>query len=260
MNHKGFALLATLWVITALTVLGAAGVAAARGGSQATRNRVWLARAAWAREGCVEILLARYAQDPAVREVPVTDLGRGAWCRAELEDPGAKLNVNVADAAALRAVLPDTLVERVLAARRGGPLPDVRALLAIPGFDSSLVRRLEAVLTTQGTGVVSVNAAPPAVLSALPGVGEEAVSRVLALRSRPGGLTSADALVAGLSAPARAQLLREYPEFLRSAAFTPVQLAAVVDGGVAGTPIVARAVLTVVPAAGRLAVIRRDTE
>src|SRR5574341_402389 len=131
MNRRGFALLATLWLVTALSVLGGVGLAIARTGSQATRNRILLARAGWAREACVEIMLARYARDPAVRSVPTVDLGRGTWCRARVEDPGAKLNVNAADSAALDRLLGRreggdgrSQLEEVLVRRRRGPLSD----------------------------------------------------------------------------------------------------------------------------------------
>src|SRR2546423_7608128 len=101
MSRRGFALLAVLWVLTGVVVLAGAGFAVARTGSLTTRNRVLLARADWAREACVEILLSRYAQDAAVRRLDPVNLGRGSWCAAALEDPAAKLNVNLADREAL---------------------------------------------------------------------------------------------------------------------------------------------------------------
>src|SRR6266581_8279475 len=77
-GERGFALLAVLWLLTALTVLGAVAVAVARTGSQATRNRILLTRAAWAREACVEILLARWASPPApLGRLDSLDLVRG---------------------------------------------------------------------------------------------------------------------------------------------------------------------------------------
>src|SRR6266550_505367 len=105
MSRRGFALLAVLWVLTALVVLAGAGFAVARTGSLTTRNRVLLARAGWAREACVEILLARYAQDAAIRRLDPVDLGRGSWCAAALEDPAARLNPNLADRDALLTLL-----------------------------------------------------------------------------------------------------------------------------------------------------------
>lgn len=251
MTQRGFALLATLWVLTALTAMAGVALGVARIGSQATRNRILLARAGWAREACVEILLARYAQDTRVREVPVTDLGRGTWCRARLEDPGAKLNVNEASEAmlsgAVGSLLPD-LMER----RRLGPLTDIAE---VPGLE-----RYADILTTRGTGVVSINAAPAKVLRVVPGLSEEAVRLIVERRASGRLLQSADELAGTLSSPGRRVLLAQYMEFIRAATFVPPQLVAVVEGGVSGTPIVARATLTVVPVPERLAVIRREVE
>src|SRR5213593_424906 len=102
-------------MLTALVVLAGAALAVARTGSQATRNRVLLARAEWAREACGEILLGRWASPPdplsAMRRGGTTatldwvDLGRGTWCTAALDDPTTKLNLNLADRAALVGVL-----------------------------------------------------------------------------------------------------------------------------------------------------------
>src|SRR5439155_17834724 len=133
-------------------------------------------------------------------------------------------------------------------------------LLYIRGFDSSLVVRLSAVLTTRGTGVINVNAAPREVLATLPGMTEEAMLALLGRQTSGRLIQSADELAALVSKSARSVLLANYPEFVRAATFASAQLVARVEGGVRGTPIVARATLTVVPVPGRLAVIRRETE
>jgi len=286
MSCRGFALLAVLWVVTALVVLTGVAVSTARLGLATTANRVGLSRAAWAREGCVEILLARYAQHPEVRGVDTVDLGRGTWCRAQLENPAAKLNVNVVDREQLAALLVevrvrpgsvDSLVDALLdwrdpdtiprplgeetALNRNGPLADMTELRYVRGFGDSLTRRLSAYLTTRGTGTIDLSAAPRAVLAVVPGMTEESISRLLADREGHGGaLTSADELGARLSPAARATLYSSYPEFLRAAAFASPQLIAVVEGGVRGTNLVARVTLTAVPTGTRLAVIRRETE
>lgn len=285
MSRRGFALLAVLWLVAALTVLGGVAVGVARTGSQTTRNRILLTRAGWAREACVEILLARYAQDPGVRHLDAVDLGRGTWCEASVDDPGTKVNVNVAGRDALatviaaashrRAAVVDSLVDALLdwrdadtiprplgfesATNRNGPLADVRELRYVRGFDDSLVARLSALITTRGGGAINVNAGPPAVLATLPGIGNEAIEILMARRtSQP--IPNADMLAGLLSSGARATLLASYPEFVRAAVFTPPQLVAMVTGGVRGTPITARVILTVVPVSSRLAVIRRETE
>jgi type II secretory pathway component PulK len=261
MNRRGFALLAVLWLVTALTVLTGGALTVARIGEQTTRNRVLLARAGWAREACVEILLARYARDISVRRVDTVDLGRGTWCRAVLEDPAAKLNVNIVERETLETVFSvighrSSVADSVLALRGRGPIYD---LTQVSGVDSAIAARLAPFLTTRGTGAVNVNAAPKQVLATLPGIGEEALQVILLHRdTRP--LQGADELAAMLSKPARTALLAAYAEFVRSTVFAPPQFVALVEGGVRGTAITSRATLTLVPAPGRLAVIRRETE
>ena len=111
MSRRGFALLAVLWVITALTALTGAGLLVARIGSTTTRNRVLLARAEWAREACGEILLARFAADASVRALEPVDLGRGTWCRASIDDPSGKVNLNTADRDVLARLFAQVAVE-----------------------------------------------------------------------------------------------------------------------------------------------------
>jgi len=284
MTQRGFALLAVLWTLTAVSVLAGAVMTVARLGSTTTRNRVLLARAGWAREACVEILQARYAQDVSVRRLDSVDLGRGTWCAASLEDPAVKVNLNLADRSVLvtvlRAVLPrsapvDSLVDALLDWRdpdreprpfgdepgtaRNGPLADVWELAYVRGFTDSLVARLVPFLTRRGTGAINVNAAPPEVLAALPGMSEEAIRMVIMHRGAT-PLPNADVLAGLLSSSARRALLANYPEFVRSAVFAAPQLVGTVIGRVRGTPITARVTLTMVPVAGRLAVIKRETE
>jgi type II secretory pathway component PulK len=261
MSQRGFALLAVLWVLTALTALTGVGVLVARLGSETTRNRVLLARAEWAREACGEILHARFATTPTVRELGPIDLGRGTWCRASLDDPAARLNLNTADRDQMALLfdairVPTTLADSVIALRRLGTIYNVHQ---VRGFDSMTAARFAPYVTTRGTGAINVAAAPREVLRLLPGMTEESVVIILNRRSsRP--LQSTDELAGALSRSSRAVLLNSYAEFVRATVFAPPQLIVLLEGGVRGTPIVARATLTVVPVPGRLAVIRRETE
>ncbi len=261
MSRQGFALIAVLWVITALTALTGAGLIVARLGNTTTRNRVLLARAEWAREACGEILSARYAKDRTVRSLNSIDLGRGTWCRASIDDPSAKVNLNTVGRDVLAQVFSAVRVEpsvsdSVVALRSHGTIYDARQ---VPGIDSLIAARLAPYVTTRGTGVINVNAAPPEVLRTLPGAIEETVFMVMSRRTVR-ALQSADELAGALSRSSRAVFLNNYAEFVRAAVFAPPQLIASVEGGVTGTPIVARATLTMVPVPGRLAVIRRETE
>jgi len=283
MSRRGFALLAVLWTLTAITMLTGAAMAIARLGSTTTRNRVLLTRAAWAREACGEILQAHYAQDASVRQLDSVDLGRNIWCTATLQDPSVKVNLNLADRAALvtvfqvvvRSAAVDSLVDALLdwrdpdtvprrfgdesSGNRNGPLADVWELRYVRGFTDSLVGSLARFFTTRGIGAINVNAAPPEVLATLPGMTEEAV-RMVIMGRRATPLPNADVLAGLLSPSGRRTLLASYSEFVRSAVFAAPQLVGTVMGGVRGTPFVARVTLTMVPVPGRLAVIRRETQ
>jgi general secretion pathway protein K len=285
MNRRGFALLTTLWLVTALSTIAAASLLVARLGLDTTGNRMVLTRARWAREACGAILLARYARDPSTRRVDTLDLGSGAWCRAELEDPEARLDLNLATAEALQRVIgSDSLVDALLDWRdpddverpqgaesewyrihqrrlpRNGPLADVTEMASIRGFDSVLVRRLALVLTVSGSPRLDLNAAPPELLPLLPGVGEEAVGVILRRRAEGRPLASTDELLSLLSPASRQVLLGQYREFTAMAAYAPGRMVAVLEGGVRGTRPVSREWRTVVPAVGRLAVVRRAAQ
>jgi type II secretory pathway component PulK len=284
MTQRGIALLAVLWTLTAVAMLAGAIMTVARVGSSTTRNRVLLTRASWAREACTGILQARFARDASTRALDSVDLGRGTWCAASLEDPSGKLNLNLVERSTLVTVLqalvrrpaavdslvdalldwrdPDTLCRRFgeeSAGNRNGPFVDLRELRYVRGFTDSLVVGLAPFLTTRGTGAINVNAAPQEVLAALPGMTEETI-RVLLMDRRGTRLSNADELAGRLSPGARAALLASYPEFVRAAVFLPPQLVATVTGGVRGTQLTARETLTLVPVAGRLAVIRKEVE
>ncbi len=213
------------------------------------------------REACGDILLARFAVDPKIRDIGTIDLGRGTWCRASLEDPTARLNLNIADPEAVTRLFKElgvqpTLAESVIVQRAHDTLYD---LTQVPGVDSTVATRLMPFVTVRGTGIVNVNAAPPEVLRTLPGITEEGVFVLMSHRAaRP--LHSADELAGLLSRSSRTVFLSNYAEFVRAAVFDPPQLVATIAGGVRDTPIVARATLTAVPVPGRLAIIRRETE
>jgi type II secretory pathway component PulK len=265
MSHRGFALLAVLWLLVALATVGGVSVAAARLGAATTRNRIVLARAEWAREACAEILLARYAQHPAIRALDTIDLGRGRWCTARLEDPGARVNVNAADRqqlltalSVLGSRLSVTALADSLIARR--PFADIAELADVTGIDSVTLARLKVFLTTRGPGQINLNAAPPEVLGTVPGLTNEGIDLILRRRMMGQHITSADELAVSISPSARAVLYGDYQDLLRSATFAPSQLIAMVTGGVRGTRLVARATLTMVPLPERLAVVRREVE
>ncbi len=285
MNRRGFALLTVLWLLTALSAVGAVWLAVGRLGGDVSRNRILLLRAGWAREACAEILLARYAEWGVVADLDTTALGRGTWCRVTVEDAAGKLDLNRAPREMLLALLgSDSLTDALLDWRdsddaprqhgaeaewyrsqgrrgpRNGPLADVGELEFVRGFDRTDVASLRGLVTARGAEQIDVNAAPGAVLGALPGLGAEAVSLILRHREAGRPVRSSDELLSLLSPSARQALLARYQEYSLRAGYRPPRIIVRVEGGIGGTGPVSVARLTVVPVPERLAVIRRETE
>ncbi len=285
MSRGGFALLTVLWALALASIVVGGALATSRLGQATSANRVVLARGTWAREACAEILLARSAKDSTLRDLDTVDLGRGAWCHARIEDPGARLNVNTADAEVLRLLVANDTVadalldwrdpddiprplgaeaawyrERGLPPPRNGPFPDVGEIRLVRGVDSTRFVRLKTLLTVDGTGQVNLGSAPPEVLAVVPGMSSELMRVVLARRADGAIIGRPEELVGSLSHDARRQLLSRYQDFARSVSNGPTQLIALVEGGVHGRAPTAREKLTLVPAPGRFAVIRREVE
>ena len=288
MSRRGIALLVVLWLLVALSALGAVSLTTAHEGSDVSRNRIWLRRAEWAREACAEILLARWQQPDGatgpdlLNKLHSVDLGRGTWCSARLENPNAKLNLNTADPLTLRTLLRDeALTDALLDWRdtdsltrsqgaeanwyrsqdrrppRNGPLASVDELRWIRGFDSTTVERLAKWLTTDGDGQVDLNAAPAEVLRTLPGFDEEIVE--LIVNSRPRSL-SLEGLVGRLTTSQQRRVLGSYQALQQATVTAPPAYLAVAEGWIENTGIRSRASLTLVPVDRRLAVVRRRVE
>ena len=285
MSRRGFALISVLWVLATLSAVVGASLALVQTENAAGQNRIALTRGAWAREACLEILLGRYATDAATGSIDSVDLGRGTWCRAVVSNPAAKLDLNRAAADALGILIGnDTLVDAVLDWRdadditrpfgaervwyeashrrrpRNAPFADVGELRLVKGFDSARVSRLEQYLSTEGIGQIDINAAAPEVLATLPGFVPETEAAVLFRRRSGARIENADQLLALLPASARARLLERYQEFTRVAVYAAPQFVVTIEGGVRGLAPVSRAWVTLVPAAGRMAVVRRRSE
>lgn len=285
MSRRGFVLLTVLWALALASAVVGTALALAKLGQATSANRMVLARAGWAREACAQILVARMAQDSTLRALDTVDLGRGGWCRASVDDPGARVNVNAADAEILRRLVAnDTVTDALLDWRdpddlprplgaeagwylaqgrplpRNGPLADTRELALIRGIDSTRLDRLVAVLTTRGTGQVNLGSAPPEVLATLPGMSAELMRAVLSHRSGGAIVGRAEELIGSLSADARRVLYARYRDFARVVSYAPAQLVAEIEGGVRGRTPTAREMLTLVAGPGRFAVISRETE
>ncbi len=262
-NHRGFALIAVLWLITALAAVVGLALAGGRLGALASRNRIVLTRGRWSAEACLAIVQARWAQHQ-LSDTATIDLGRTTACSWRLEDPTAKLSVNSASREELLTALSplsrhpsavDSLVEMLLLLRRRGPLTDLGQINALPGWEPPWA----SILTADGPGSVNASSAPAPVLAALPGMTPEAVEVIVSRRSIGRPVSSLDALAGTLSPNARAILLASYADLAREITFTAPQLLVTGDGwvGVASEAPHATIQLLVVPLPERLAVIRR---
>jgi hypothetical protein len=235
--ERGFALVAVLWVTVALTVLGGSGVLAARTAGVVTRNRVALARARWAAEGCLAVALARL--DSLVRSgrtlepiaADTLHFASGASCLARSLDPGSRLN-------------PDHATPEMI-----GRLADAA------GSESEFA--MESLLTRDGDGRINLNAAPGPVLAALPGFTEEVVGVVLERRAWRERLTDLFQIISRLSPLGRQAVLDQYGELLRRVSFAPSSLVVTANAWSGSLRPVATIELVLVPAGDRVAVLRR---
>lgn len=261
MNHRGFAVVGVVWLLVLLIGVTATLASSVQFGLHRSRNRLRLTRMEWAREACVDILLGRYRRPSAPKAGPsgawkldAIDLGRGVWCTVQVEDPGSRVNLNLADSSALLRLLGDSaLVSRVIAGR---PLEAVDQVLEGFDRDDQAVKALLRTTTVRGTGRVNLNSASREVLKAVTDLSAAAITSLILNRSQGRFLTSFEEF--GLTH------IRESAgglhETMARVTLAPEQLVAEVVGGIRGTPLRARAVLTLAPTLDRLAVIRRESE
>jgi general secretion pathway protein K len=112
--RAGFALLAAMWIVVALAMLGFGISLAARQGIGTTRNRIELVRADWLAQGCLADARVRISHTLlGSTDVDVTAAwsnmdrsiegpsDQGQSCRLEVRAAGSRLNVNVADSQTL---------------------------------------------------------------------------------------------------------------------------------------------------------------
>jgi len=253
-GRRGFALLAVLWVIAALVAIVGMGVGATRLGQYGADNRLDLERGRWAAEACLAIAEARWVEHH-VSDSATIDLGRTAACQWRVDDPTARLNVNtVSRAILIRAAqsvgLGPGTVDSLVANR---PYEDTAQVRSVLEADTVLLL----LLTVDGPGTINVNAAPLAVLLALPGFGDEAAEQLAASVRIRQPITSLDQLIS--STPGgRGELLAHYAELSALITFTTSQRLLTARGwvGEAGG-LHATIEELVVPLPERLAVIRR---
>lgn len=225
-DRRGFALLMALWLLVAVGGFLAVDAVPHRSAGEAARNRIMLRQAGWSRDACQAIALAQIDRG----EVPVrgdsSSLGRRRWCRAWIEDPSARININLADASTLRAVLgADSLVDALIdwrdadaipqpqgseeqfyqrsgrTAPRNAPFQSVEELRLVRGFEARADTALRRLFTVDGNGLVNLNTSSLELLTAL-GLPEQDAQRLIGRRSMGWQVTAATDLAAeGITLP-----------------------------------------------------------
>ncbi|MEO8879626.1 MAG: hypothetical protein ABI446_04460 [Gemmatimonadaceae bacterium] len=302
-RRRGFALLAVLWVIVALTALGVSLSLIARQALGAARNRIELTRAEWRAEGCMAQMRASievYLTSPprvdahglsgwsALDQLAAADALRIGECEITFRAAGSRLDVNAADEQILETLLTglrieaprrDSMVAALLdwrdadddvrdagaerawyvhagrALPRNGNIADVAELRRIRGFEHIA---LDSVLDVE-PGRVDLNHAPLVVIASLPGLGDEAISRISEMRYERIPVSDLSTFSGTLSPGARQQLLGSFAELSRLTTTEP-DAWIVTARASAGTPMVSAVVeLRIVRAGVRTAIVRRRT-
>jgi hypothetical protein len=240
--RRGYALLAVLWVVVAIAALAAGAVDRARADASVTGDRVARMRARWAAEGCLAVVQARMDGALAAGQpfgAPGTDtlhFADGAACHAEYLDPAARLTRDSTSAA--------------VAARLDS------ALIAI-GLDTTLA---DTFFTRYGDGRITLNAAPSAIISLLPGIGPEALRVIGTARAWNRPINDLPDLAARLSPPARALLWEHYGELTGLTSFRSTALVVTSRGWLDGSRGARAIEVLVVNGGSRAAIVRRSME
>ncbi|HEY2849479.1 MAG TPA: hypothetical protein VGI97_06350 [Gemmatimonadaceae bacterium] len=277
--RHGFVMLTVLWVLAAASTVALALALEGRDGVNASRNRVNAERA-WARANdCLS--RARLAADAVLAANPDPGANAVAWrslgplvaesgmpmgteCTATFEAAGTRLNVNAADSAQCVAALEasgfgaasEAMTAALLDWRGNASLADVRELARVRGFEGAT--GLDSVFTTE-PGRIAINSAGATVLAAVPGLSDEAVGRVLALRSQGTPVTDVLAFAATLSTQASQAIIAHYREFASAATIDP-DAWIVTAAGVQGFPAIRSTIqVRLIHASTRTIVVRQRT-
>jgi len=234
---------------------------------------------------------ALYSRAPGTgHQAPQSSRDRaGIPCEVQLRAAGTALDLNTADARMLRALLiaagipagrADSLTDALLDWRdpddiprplgaefpwyqaenlyppRNARLADVRELNRVRGW--STTGGLDSLVTVE-PGRISLANAPLAVLASLPGIGNEAVSRIAERRLRQIPVTDLIALAGELSPAARDTLLASYADLVGLTAPEPEAWIVTSRAREGSPPVTAVIELRLVRAGERAAIVRRRT-
>lgn len=251
-HRRGFALLAALWLVVAISTVALAFATEARAHRAVALGAAGRGAGRAAAEGALALVRGRLEQ--VLRDQRVTGAGASSlraadpWLGADtlfadtlrvagvpvhvaVRDLGAMLPVNSAAEADLRNAIGyalndytagDRLAQAIgdwtdvdsIARANGGerdaylaagrlvlppnhPVRDVDELRDVLGMTPPLFATLRPLLTTLGTGRVNVNTAPAAVLHGVPGLTDDVIARIMAVRAAHQRVTSIASLFAG---------------------------------------------------------------
>ncbi len=251
-TDRGFALIAALWLLVALSALTLEVSLVARERRLAAANTLEAAQARAAADAGLEHARARLA---AVLRGGALDPWRQP--EAELRRFFVALRVDAGKADRLAQAImdwrdPDDLRRARGAERadyvhdgspmlpRNGPFPTIEELGYVKEMTPEILTLARPHLTLLGTGQVNLNAAPRPVLLALVGIGEEAAGVLLRHQEARRPIRSLAELSLELSSGARAALQAEATALLGRAAFETREVEAVSDGWAEGSPVRAR--------------------
>lgn len=283
-DRRGFALITALWFLVAISALGLQLSISARERRMVAINVSGHAQAAAAARAGLEHAQAHLDRRLRPGATVPTDAPLDPWRGVErvfadtvslgterylvsLEDPGARVHLNLATQEELRRLFvalrvdggqADRLAQAIVDWRdpddfrhargaereeylqaglptipRNGPFRSVSELRGVMGMTSLLLSRVERFLTVLGTGRVDLSSAPREVLLTLPGMSDEAVA-VLMSRRRPDRVMTLDELVNQLSPGPRALLEPELPMLVQRTTTQRQELVITSNGWVDG--------------------------
>jgi type II secretory pathway component PulK len=282
-NRRGIALLSTLWLVAALSVVAAGALTLARTERDMAVGRVALTRGRFAAEACLAVLESNLGDRKRLAPIDSLDLGQGTWCRVTMTDVAARLSGEVANAELLAVLVGDPAQSAALldwidpddAPREGGaegdwyraqrrrgprngPLVDTTELYAIRGFDSAAVARVAPYLTKWTSTRLNVNTASRALLLTLPGLEPGAVDLISDRRARGEEYRDLDGLLASLPSSFRAVAVARYAELAARTRFNPEQLVLQLEGRVPEVAFPVRVTLLVHLLPERFATLARE--
>lgn len=140
---------------------------------------------------------------------------------------------------------------------RNGSINDLTELRRVRGMDEQLFRQAAQYLSVDGDGRINLNAAPEAVLAALPGGSEEIRRVILSARQRGVVFSNLFELSARLSPSGQEGLEQNYREFSRLVSFAPRRIEVMSEGRYASSPVRVAIRATYVRVGDRVTQMRR---